>query len=44
LHTADGALKLFGCWALVPVKSIVAEREARSTAIVTRTTAPLSIS
>ena len=44
LHTADGALKFVGCCALVPVKSIVAARAARSTVIATRMTAPLSIS
>jgi hypothetical protein len=35
---------LLGCCALVPVKSIVAERDPRSTLIATRITAPLSIS
>ena len=44
LHTADGALKLVGCCALVPVKSIVALRLALSIEIVTTIFAPLSIS
>ena len=40
----NGALKLSGCWPLVPVKSNVAERAALSIVIFTRTRAPLSIS
>ena len=40
--TASGALKLFGCCAEVPAKSTTAERAARSTAMRTRITAPLS--
>ena len=44
MQTADGALKLFGSCAEVPVKSIVALRRARSIAILTRMTPPLSIS
>ncbi len=43
MHTAEGALKLFGSWGEVPVKSIVALRALRSIAILTRITAPLSI-
>ena len=44
MHTAEGALKLFGSCAEVPVKSMVALRAARSMLILTRITAPLSIS
>ena len=39
-----GALKLFCCCLLVPVKSTSAVRAARSTRIATETSAPLSIS
>ena len=42
--TGSGALKLSGCCALVPVKSMVAARRWWSMRIATRTTAPLSIS
>ena len=37
-----GALKLLGCWALVPVKSTVARRAAVSTVTFTWMRAPLS--
>jgi hypothetical protein len=44
MHTADGALKLSGSWAEVPVKSMLALRLDLSIEICTRITAPLSIS
>ena len=42
MHTARGALKLFGNWALVPVKSISAVRSAAFTRTATWICAPLS--
>jgi hypothetical protein len=42
--TDDGALKFVSSCADVPVKSIVAERDARSTVMRTAITAPESIS
>ena len=44
MATDEGALKLPGSWAEVPVKSISADRAARSTRTATLITAPLSIS
>ncbi|MNT65160.1 hypothetical protein D3C72_2031200 [compost metagenome] len=42
MQTADGALKLFGSWLEVPVKSMTALRAAASTLIATLICAPLS--
>ncbi len=42
MHTAVGALKLFGCWGEVPVKSITALRRAASMRTATWMRAPLS--
>ena len=44
IATLDGALKLPGSWAEVPVKSIAAVRLPRSTVTFTRIVAPLSSS
>ncbi|CAM5543112.1 hypothetical protein SHIRM173S_05432 [Streptomyces hirsutus] len=44
LTTEKGALKLVGNCVVVPVKSMVAERSARSTRTRTRMTAPESVS
>jgi hypothetical protein len=42
MHTAEGALKLFGSWPEVPVKSMVASRMSFLIFIDTLIRAPLS--